>query len=540
MAGGAPEAAARPPALLLVTSPSGDHAEALLRPLPFHIGRLGENHLALRDNRISRRHARIVAEGEGYVIEDLGSSHGLYVNGRRVERHRLRHGDQIGFGFEDTYRLTFLLGGAGVQGLLEQTEPGSGLARLRAMLEVARALQASLSTDEVLAAVVEAALAITGCPRGFLLLEEGGELAVRVARDRSGPLPGAEPRLSRAQLRQALAGRSALLTISRQAVAGGIALPLVRIRTGAAQQTTALSPGEDTVGMLYMESDQPVELPAGSGELLATLALEASTVLENARLLEEGWARQRMEEELKIARRIQENLLPGELPACEWLRAAGASLPSREVGGDYYDLRPVSPDCWALAMADVSGKGVGAALLAALLQGMLVAAPYARLPVEEVMGRLNRFLLERTRGEQYATIFYGLLESSGRLRWVNAGHPPALLMGRGGVRRLPAGALPLGLLEEACYSVQEVRLEPGDRLVLYTDGLTDARSPAGEFFSLARLERAAAARAEAPAAELHRALLEAVEQFTQASEQADDITLLVVEYGEGGGTRGRG
>lgn len=518
-----------PPAVLLVRGPSEDRSEVPVRIVPFHIGRLGDNQLTLRDNRISRRHARIVAEDDGYFVEDLNSRYGVFVNGVRVQRHSLRHGDRISFGFEDSYQLTFVLGAKGTGELLGPPEPGGGnLARLRAMLEVARALQASLSTDEVLGAVVEAALAVTGCRRGFLLLVRGGDLELRIARDRSGALPEGGPGVPMAQLRRALAERSDLFSIRREAVSGGIAIPLVRIRTGAGQQTSLLSPGEGTVGLLYLEAGETGELPAGSRELLTTLALEASTVLENARLLEEQWARQRIEEELKIARRIQASLLPNRLPSSGWLRAAGASLPCRTVGGDYYDLRPAGEEAWALAVADISGKGVGAALLAALLEGMFVTAPYTRLPIGELMGRVNRFLIERTGGEQYATVFYGLLERSGRFRVVNAGHPPGLLRRAGQVLRVPAGAPPLGLLEEAAYAVEEIQMAPGDALVLYTDGLTDARNPAGESFGLARVERVVSACGGAE--RLCRAVLEAVGEFTGGAEQPDDIALLVLEF----------
>ena len=528
----APTAAeARPSAVLWVRSPSGDRTEVPLDPLPFLIGRLADNHLSLRDNRISRRHARILAEGGAYVIEDLNSRHGLYVNGVRVTRQTLRHGDRISFGFPDSYELTFELAPGGPASLLAHSEAAGGrLGRLRAMLEVARALQASLSTDDVLAAVVEAALAVTGCERGFLLLARGDRLEVRVARSRTGPVGDAVPALPLERLQRAMRERAELFWIQPEAVGGALAIPLVRVRTGGDQHTGVVSASEDTIGLLYMELPEGKELQADSRELLATLALEASTVLENARLLEEQWVRQRMEEELRIARRIQESLLPRELPCSPWLCAAGGSIPSRQVGGDYYELRAIAPDCYAVAMADVSGKGVGAALLAALLQGMFVAAPHARLPMEEMLARVNRFLIERTGGEQYATVFYGLLEESGRLRFVNAGHPPLLRLGRAGLERWMAKALPLGMLGEASYAVEEAWLEHGDRLVLYTDGLTEARNAQGEFFGLDRLERVVREHGDAGAQELYRALLSSVQEFAERGEQPDDIALLVLEY----------
>ena len=203
----------------------------------------------------------------------------------------------------------------------------------------------------------------------------------------------------------------------------------MRVHAGSAGQTSLLSATDETVGLLYMDSRmQQADLSAGGRELLTTLALEASTVLENARLLEDQWVRQRMEQELKIARQIQESLLPRMLPAEGWFRAAASSIPSLEVGGDYVDIRQVTDRIWAAAIADVSGKGVGAAILGSFLHGMFLASPYTRLPIAEMMVRVNRYLNERTAGEQYATAFYCTLGQDGCLHWVNAGHPPPILV----------------------------------------------------------------------------------------------------------------
>src|SRR5207245_1449375 len=154
-----------------------------IQPIPFKIGRQAESHLILRDSRASRNHAQIVHENGEYAVEDLGSRHGVYVNGERVERQRLRNSDRIEFGVPDSYQLVFAVGGAELNRLMEQfpqqekgdgrpiaAGAGSSLAKLRAVLEVARTLQTSFSMQDVLNAVVDAALAITGAERGFLLL----------------------------------------------------------------------------------------------------------------------------------------------------------------------------------------------------------------------------------------------------------------------------------------------------------------------------------------------------------------------------------
>ena len=171
------------PATLVVINPSGNRNRVPVTPIPFTIGRQADNHLVLRDNRASRNHARIVAENGEYYVEDVKSSHGVFVNGTRVTRQKLYAADRIEFGFPDSYSLIFTFDDDEIQKLLDQfsapktASAGAGnLAKLRALVEVARALQNSLSTDDVLAAVVDAALAITGLERGFLLLNENGVL----------------------------------------------------------------------------------------------------------------------------------------------------------------------------------------------------------------------------------------------------------------------------------------------------------------------------------------------------------------------------
>jgi serine phosphatase RsbU (regulator of sigma subunit) len=537
------------PAALTVKSPAGGKQRLPIGSLPFRIGRHGDNELVLRDSRASRLHAQIVSDGGAYVVEDLASTYGVFVNGTRVTRSKLRTGDRIEFGFPDSYEITFGIEKAVAAAIQEAPQPpstSSGLAKLRATLEVARALESSLSTNEVLAAVVDAALTITSCERGFLLLRKGDDLEIRVGRSKGGPLAPGELQVPTRLLLRALDQRKDFLSMnfdpSREGDASGersiyalelrsvVCVPLVRVRT--ADETVSMPSAEDTAGLLYMDSRvRHADLSSGGRELLTTLALEASTVLENARLLEELWARKRTQEELRIARQIQQSLLPRSLPTEGWFRAAASSIPSLQVGGDYVDIRPVNDTCWATMVADVSGKGVGAALLAALLQGMFVASPYTRLTIEDMVGRVNRYLLERTGGEQYATAFYCTLDLDGGLRWINAGHPPVLVVSANGqIHHLSANGTPLGMLPEAIYTVIESRLDAGDKLVICTDGILESENGERATFGLRRLRHTAAAHPGASSEELLAAILAAVNEFTGGRAAADDVTLAVIEY----------
>ena len=311
-----------------------------------------------------------------------------------------------------------------------------------------------------------------------------------------------------------------------------VCLPLVQIRSGTSEETRISSAAEATVGLLYMDSRfNPADLSAGNRELLQTLAIEASTILENARLMEEERAKIRIEDELNIARDIQQGLLPAAMPAEGWFRAVGSSLPSTQVGGDYYDVRRVSPDLWAAVVADVSGKGVSSALLAGLLQGAFLMASGSPADMETMMGRLNSFLLDRTRGEKYATVFYCVLDSAGRLSYANAGHCAPFLLGQNGrLRKLHTTGMPVGMIEDAVVQKLEAQLSPGDRVAIYSDGVTETENAEGEFFGTERLRACLREHARDGAVELHAAILAALERFGDGGVVRDDMTLLVLEY----------
>jgi serine phosphatase RsbU (regulator of sigma subunit) len=545
-------------ASLVVVDPSGNRRRVPIEPLPFQIGRQPDNHLILRDSRVSRVHARIVAENGQHVLEDCGSRHGTFVNGRRIKRVALANSDKIEFGAQDSYQLLFALDGVELKRLMEQVSStekaaghgvGSNLAKLRAILDLARTLQSAFSIDEVLASVVDTALAITGAERGFLMLRSGEGLETRVARNREGQrLRESDLRVPREVLHRALERRRELLYMNFDPLAADetrpqnsvadlelrsvICVPLVRIRAGLGEATSLISASNETLGVLYMDSRiGAADMAGGNRELLQTLAIEASTVLENARLLQEEQAKQQMEEELRLARTIQQSLLPGKLPNDGWLRASGSSVASHEVGGDYFDVTPVNRKCWSAVVADVSGKGVASALLASLLQGALITATDHREAMALRMERLNGFLLDRTGGEKYATVFYSILHEDGRLFYVNAAHCPPILVRPGAPRtELDATATPVGLVEAGDFSTREQQLQPGDKLVIYSDGVTEAEDTHGGFFGKRRLREIVEAKAGADCAAIHDAIQEAVAGFTEGAAQSDDITVLVLEF----------
>ncbi|HWD00107.1 MAG TPA: SpoIIE family protein phosphatase [Candidatus Sulfopaludibacter sp.] len=555
---GTPGPQPAPPASLIVTDPNGHRTRVSLEPLPFSIGRGADSNLIIRDSRASRNHARILVEDGDYVLEDQGSRHGTFVNGSRVERHTLRNSDRVEFGAHDSYVLTFAPDGEELKRLMEQAGGveknsvpgvGSNLAKLRAILDLARTLQSSFSVDEVLAQVVDTALAITGAERGFLMLRGESGLETKVARHRKGhKLHDTDLRVPREVLQRALQHRRELLSMNFDPLVEGetrpqnsiadlelrsvICVPLVRIRTGQGEATSVLSTGAETVGLLYMDSRVvAADLAGGNRELLQTLAIEASTVLENARLLEEERGKHKMEEELQLARTIQQSLLPGKLPSEGWLRACGSSVASHEVGGDYFDVTKVNEKCWSVVVADVSGKGVSSALLASLLQGALIAATDHPEALRHRMEQLNRFLLGRTGGEKYATVFYSLLTLDGKLYYVNAAHCQPMIVRPGSVvEELETTGMPVGLVDGASFELAEYQLQDGDKVVIYSDGVSEAASSDGKFFGKKRLLEILNTHEHGSCGHIHDAIQLGVTKFAEDAPQSDDITVVVVEY----------
>jgi len=531
-------------AALDVKPPGAAVFRVVLDPLPFCIGRSPENHLVLRDNRASRSHALIRRDGADLIVEDAGSRNGIDVNGVKEQSRALRHGDVIRFGVDDSYELTFVNEAATA---LPAKDSHGGLRKLRSMLEVARSLQGALSIDQVLTSVVDSALEIANCDRGFLLLASKDGLETRIAREAGGRPLSEDLGIPAKVLNQALRSRSDLLTmrfdssldgldssILNLAVRTVVCVPLIKVRAGDLSETALVGTIADSIGLLYMDSRIPhAELTSTSRELVQSLAIEASFVLENARLLDEERKKQKMDQEMRIAQTIQQDLLPaaGQYPRSGWLRAAGLSIPSRQVGGDYFDILPAGENRYDIVMADVSGKGVSSALLASLLQGAFIMSTAEQTPPAVIMDRLNRFLLGRTSGEKYATMFLASIHRDAPMRWANAGHcSPLLVRANGQVFELAPTGMPVGLLEVAKWQDAALRLEPGDLLALYTDGVSEAMNAQRQHYGVGRLVAVLQRFPAMPVAELIDAVRADIADFTGDTAQRDDLTLLILRY----------
>ena len=421
------------------------------------------------------------------------------------------------------------------------------LSKLNLLLEATMLLHSQLPLDTVLDAMLDRAIAITNADRGLLLeADPSGALRHRLARSTgavSMPTESFSP--TQTALRLAVERQSGVVTedlhqahaalqgaesIIAQRLRAVVAIPLYAMpRANTAESIVHVKRGH-FLGILYLDSRRPATFSKLDRQILDALAVEAASILDNARLVERERQRMRLEQELTIARDIQQALLPRGFRDFPHLAVSGINFPCHAVGGDYFDVFPMSEDRTAFLIADVSGKGIGAALLTTMLQGALSGMTIGADPAR-VFQHINAFLCDHAEVGRYATLFFGILDRAGNLEYLNAGHPSPLLLRRGEVTELfTGGSFPVGLIPEATYVVSRATLEPNDTLILFSDGITEAADSAQQEFGVPRLRETVAGLHDAPLDVLQKTVVNAVENFARGADQADDITLLLVRY----------
>jgi phosphoserine phosphatase RsbU/P len=486
-----------------------------LAPLPFTVGRLPENTLVLTQPFVSRSHAKIVAENGAFVLIDTGSRHGTYVNGLRVERKVLSLQDRIQFGSLQAPALVFggeepekvttqrdLLGK--LQALSEHT---SELGRLRWLLDAARDLNNAGAVESVLASLIEATLTLTHAERGYVLLAGRDGLKLAAGRDSDGNRLDDSSVLSQTAIRQATeSGSEFILTDTLSAgdvplphsmviqnLRTVICFPLLRRRNVARVAQAAPSPhSSDILGILYLDSRfAPGKLSGIDHDMLRTIAREAAALVENTELAAAEEQARQYREEMEIAARIQRGLMAVQHPKLSFAGIEAMSVPCTEVGGDFFDV-VTDGHSLSVALVDVSGKGISAAILASTLQGMLYLELSSGRPLEDIASATNSYLCSKNVGK-YATMVLMRIHADGKLEYINCGHIQPRLHSCTGVKRLDVSNVPVGLLPDAPYQSGYTELEPGCRVLLVSDGVTEAEDTTGDMFGDERLDTSLAA-----------------------------------------------
>jgi len=529
-----------PEAHLEVAEAGGIHRRVRLTQSPFLIGRGAEagNHLQFSDRRVSRRCAAIVYTDGVFYLEDRGQREGVFVEKQKIHFHPLQDGDTISLGGPETFPMIFHTGRARdslpriLSRLDQASDLGAGardLRQLSLLLEATAMLQSQFPVQEVLGAMMGCAMAITDADRGLLLEANAqGELCPRLARDRDGrSLPVSTVQPSQTAVAHALAQRRSVVegdieqaadlrdarSVVAQQLRSVIAVPLLALARHLAMDTTQIPATGELLGLLYLDSRRPTAFSRLDLQILEALAREAASVIENTRLIQKERDRQRLEQELTVAREIQQALLPKALQRFRHIEVRGTNRSCLAIGGDYFDLMEAGQDRAAFIIADVSGKGLGAALVTAMVQGAFSSLSLGQEPAR-IFAHINQFICSHSEVNRYATAFFGIIDAKGALECINIGHLPPLHVRNSRVESLQVDpAIPLGLFPNTQYQTYTVQLDPGDTLVLLTDGITEAPNPQNEMFGDKRLIETVGRHASESVEKVEAAILAAVEQF---------------------------
>jgi sigma-B regulation protein RsbU (phosphoserine phosphatase) len=529
------ETASKPAPRLLVRDLVGER-EVVIAMVPFTIGRRDDNQLRLSGSEVSREHAEIAVDGETYVLSDRGSRYGTFVNDEPVTGvTELRAGDRIRLGRGGGADLVFFAP--------ESTRTHAGarddLRHVAAALAGVRGLGGGRVLQDVLALVLDASLEVSGAERGFLMLAEGGEaLELKHARGKGRTeLSEVAFATSRKIPEDVFAtGRTRVvadlldpgMVSAHQGTRHVICVPLVYVQYVESADAKA----EDRrLGVLYLDSRERGLLASESTRTaLEALAAEASVAIENARLYRERLEKVKLEQEMRIAAAIQQALLPQPAASLGYLEVAAASVPCRSIGGDFFDYFGEPGQSFGFTLGDVAGKGPPAALLSALMQGMLAGHTETMdEPAASVM-HVNRALCRRGIESRFVTIVVGGIARDGQLTYCNGGHNPPFVVGATSVRRLETGGPVIGLLNGVPFEQEVVQLEPGDLVVIFSDGVSEAASVTGEEFGDERLLEVIQTGRHRSTAGLVDDIIAAVRKFATGAPQSDDITAMVVRY----------
>ena len=537
------------PALVVVQG--NERKNIVLNRTPFSVGRKVDRDLVIAEPCVSRDHAQIVLEDGGFFLVDLASKYGTFINGERIQRQKLERNDRLEFGASDSSYVVFdpvhdtsntarefLSQLPGIQISRDATD----FEKLTLFLEAARKLNTAGVLDEILMTMLDVTLQLTSAERGFVFLKDDeGKLRLAAGRNHTKETLLDDKTISHSILEESmrsnseflltdtsqsidLAGRQSIVNYELRTV---VCIPLRKILVQATRHAQAAVPAASAIevmGVLYVDSRFASRDMSGvSKDILHVIATEAASLIENARLVQAEEKARRYQQELVIAASIQQRLMDVKIPEVPYARMRGKNLSCKEIGGDFFDAVNTKEGL-AVVLTDVSGKGVSAALLAFLLQGMIYSHLSAGMPLLDVVAAVNRFLTEKLKGDKYATLLLARLRCDGDLEYVNCGHVPPLLVSGNQVMRPSHGNVPVGLLPDASFESARCRLKPGDRFILVTDGVTEAENTVGDFFEDSRLELAAA---KAPTLE---GIFSAVMEFCAGNPLSDDCTVVELLY----------
>ncbi|HTW64556.1 MAG TPA: SpoIIE family protein phosphatase [Bryobacteraceae bacterium] len=537
------------PRELLVHTPDGAVRPLLLERNRYTLGRSSANELCYpEDAGLSRQHLALEREGDAWVVRDLGSKNGTFVNGVRIAApFQLGKNDRITAGHialdfgENSLppaadnTVIFIEGvtpttsvsttvATSLKGVLTQDKEIEGNPQMRALIRAGRELAGNMPLAELFKLIMNLSVDAVGATRGVLMTLEGDDLVVRSAL-------GEGFRISNAVRDRVIKEKTSLLVRDArldEAFADRMSIVQQQIRSMLA---VPLQTDDRVIGLIYLDSPHFIkEFSKDDLSLLTVMANVAAIRIEHTRLAEVEQAEKIHAKQLEQAAEIQRGLLPVQAPNVPGVDLAGYNAPCHTVGGDYYDFLAYPDGRVGLLVGDVAGKGMPAALLMSSLQARVQVLFDDPSNLAALVTRLNRIITSNCPSNRFITFFIGILDpKTGELTYVNAGHnPPLVAHADGSVEKLDGTGLILGILPVATYAQKSCTLAPGDAVLLFSDGVTEPVRPGSdEEFGEDRLAQSFSKLRGQDAHSIIECINQQVNEFTAGSPPADDITLVV-------------
>ncbi|MEE2711329.1 MAG: SpoIIE family protein phosphatase [Planctomycetota bacterium] len=526
------------------------------------VGRDPAADIVVPERSVSRRHCRVVGAADGVDVLDLGSANGVYSSGRSVQRIRLGEGEevQIGMAHLRASKATNRTGMIPIQGFVETASGGpvddpstaslsdssrsildaSNTAykelekeRLALLIEAGKSLSQALELDDLFERIMDHLFQILQVRRAVLVLREAdGRLEPRCLRPETEQRELSEV-ASQSILRTVMeSGKPQIIDDAQLDTGLNMAQSILAANIKAAI-CAPLTSHNRVIGALYADYPGRAQLYRRSDlDFFGAFASLAAVALDNARMQSELRERERLQLDLQIAAEIQLGLLPDDSLDAPGFEMDWAYVPSKHVGGDFYDCTVIDDDKVALVLGDVAGKSIGAALFMARLMSFLRATVPEDPSPGSVLTRTNALLGAPADRVLFATACYMVVSrSEGKLRYASAGHNPALILEpeTEDFKELGATGIPLGIDADYVYEGSDIAVAPGALVVLYTDGIVEARNSAGEQFGLEKLKLLIREHRDAPVKDVTRALNETIVVWCRGSTYTrDDIAIVVV------------
>ncbi len=542
---------------LLITAQDGSSTTVELDRKPLSLGRAVDNALAYPDDpALSRYHLCLDPVEDGWLIRDCGSRNGTTVNSAALTAtHLLQAGDRIYAGHltidvqeaasNGAKRVVTFVAqeppsnrGSTIVTSLDKVLKGRSTGRSRdrddsalgttravaALIRAGQELASHRPLEELFDLILELSLSAVEARRGVILIAENGVLTPKASR-------GEGFAISTGVREQVMREKAALLISDAQTDMALRAQHSIVAQQVRSIMAVPLQVAEDVIGLIYLDNGTIVRpFSQEDLELLTVMANVAAIRIDHARLAAVEQQEKLTQLELAQASDIQRDLLPSEAPLVEGYELAGLNLPCRTVGGDYYDFLPYRDGSMGLFIADVCGKGLAAALMMSSLQARVQMLLESAPDSASALTILNRNLSLRFPLGRFITAFFGLLDpQTGRLQYSNAGHNyPLLLRADGTVEQVRGGSLVLGLSADVQYHSHHVDLNPGDILVLYSDGVTEALTPAAEQFGERQLGEFLIAQQSASCSEIVERLVNHMRDWCKGASFTDDFTIVLV------------